>query len=139
MKVAVTYQNGEIFQHFGHTEQFKIYTVEDGKVTSEEICSADGFGHGTLAGFLKDLGVDTLICGGIGGGARNALGEAGIEIYPGVTGNADEKVKEFLEGKLAYNPDTVCAHHEHEHSCKDHGDSCGSHEHSCSSGHGSCH
>jgi hypothetical protein len=30
MKIAVTYENGMIFQHFGHTEQFKIYETENG-------------------------------------------------------------------------------------------------------------
>lgn len=130
MKIAVTYENGEVFQHFGHTEQFKIYEVEDGKIVASNVVSTDGFGHGALAGFLLNLNVNVLICGGIGGGARNALSECGIELYPGAVGNADEQVASFLNGKLSYNPDTMCNHHHHEegHSCGDHG--CGS-DHSC--------
>ena len=127
MKIAVTYENGQVFQHFGHTQQFKVYDVEDGKVISSEIVDTNGQGHGALAGFLFGGGVDVLICGGIGGGARNALAEAGIQLYPGATGDADAQVESFLKGQLVYNPNTMCNHHAHEegHSCGDHG--CGSH------------
>lgn len=126
MKIAVTYENGQVFQHFGHTEQFKVYDVENGEIKSSEIVDTNGQGHGALAGFLFGGGVDVLICGGIGGGARNALAEAGIELYPGASGDADAQVASFLQGKLQYDPDTMCNHHSHEegHSCGDHG--CGS-------------
>lgn len=127
MKIAVTYQDGMVFQHFGHTEQFKFYTVEDGKVVSSEIVGTDGQGHGALAGFLRAHQVDTLICGGIGGGARNALAEAGIELFPGAAGDADKQVESFLAGKLSYDPNTRCSHHDHgeHHTCGNHG--CGKH------------
>ena len=127
MKIAVTYENGEIFQHFGHTEAFKIYDIADGKVVSAEVVDTNGSGHGALAGFLVAHGVDTLICGGIGGGAQNALAQAGIRLFGGVSGNADEAVNALLAGNLGYNPNVHCDHHDHEagHSCGDHG--CGSH------------
>ncbi len=128
-KIAVTYENGQVFGHFGHTEQFKLYDVADGAVTASEVVSTNGSGHGALAGFLAAHGVDTLICGGIGGGARTALAQAGITLYPGAAGSADDAVAALLAGTLAYDPDTVCIHHEHEHgeghTCGDHG--CGSH------------
>ena len=127
MKIVVTYENGEIFQHFGHTETFKIYDIADGKVVSAEVVDTNGSGHGALAGFLVAHGVDTLICGGIGGGAQNALAQAGIRLFGGVSGNADEAVNALLAGNLGYNPNVHCDHHDHEagHSCGDHG--CGSH------------
>ena len=127
MKIAVTYENGEIFQHFGHTEAFKIYDIADGKVVSAEVVDTNGSGHGALAGFLVAHGVDTLICGGIGGGAQNALAQAGIRLFGGVSGNADEAENALLAGNLGYNPNVHCDHHDHEagHSCGDHG--CGSH------------
>jgi len=125
MKIAVTYENGEIFQHFGHTEQFKLYTVEDGKITGEQVVDTNGSGHGALAGFLKDAGADTLICGGIGGGAQEALRSAGIQLYGGVSGKADEAVRALLDGTLGYNPDVRCDHHEHDHGGEGH--SCGGH------------
>ena len=127
MKIAVTYQNGLIFQHFGHCETFKFYNVENNRVVSAEVVHAIGSGHGALAGFLQMNGANALICGGIGGGARKALAAAGIELFPGVTGSADSAVQSFVNGTLLYNPDTVCSHHHgDDHDCGDH--DCGSHD-----------
>lgn len=89
MKIAVTYENGQVYQHFGHTEQFKVYTVDGEKIVSAEVVGTNGTGHGALAMLLRDMDVDTLICGGIGGGARTALAEAGVTLYGGVSGTAD--------------------------------------------------
>ena len=128
MRVAVTYENGEIFQHFGHTEQFKVYDIEDGKILSSEIVDTNGSGHGALAGVLNALKVDALICGGIGGGAQMALAQAGIRLYGGVSGSADAAVQALAEGKLDFDPNVHCDHHDHHgegHSCGSH--SCGSH------------
>ena len=86
MKIAVTYENGNIFQHFGRTEYFKVYEVEDGKILSSEVISSNGIGHGALAGLLADRDIRTLICGGLGGGALNALTNAGIEVCAGASG-----------------------------------------------------
>ena len=127
MKIAVTYDNGEIFQHFGHTEQFKLYDIENGKVVASEVVGTNGSGHGALAGFLAEHQVQVLICGGIGGGARTALAEAGITLYGGVSGNADDAVKALIDGNLGYNPNVKCSHHEH--SCGEH--KCGEEKHGC--------
>ena len=127
-KLGVTYENGEIFQHFGHTEQFKIYEVEDGKVVSSEVVDTNGSGHGALAGFLQERRVDALICGGIGGGAQNALAAAGIRLYAGCSGSADAAVEENIKNELEYHEDATCDHHgehHHEGGCGDHG--CGGH------------
>lgn len=124
MKIAVTYAGGIIFQHFGHTAQFKIYEVENGAVVSSQVVDTDGHGHGALAGFLSAHGVDTLICGGIGGGAQMALASAGIKLYGGIAGEADEAVAALLAGNLDYNPAPNCNHHDHHH---EEGHSCGSH------------
>lgn len=137
MKIAVTYENGQIFQHFGHTEQFKIYDADGGKILSEEIVSTNGSGHGALAGLLRTLNIDVLICGGIGGGAKAALADAGIKLYGGACGSCDAAVQALLAGNLDYNPDVKCSHHDHEHgesghTCSEHG--CGGHscgDHSC--------
>lgn len=123
MRIAVPYENGNIFQHFGRSEAFKFYDVADGAVTAAAVVSTNGSGHGALAGFLRERGVDTLICGGIGGGAQSALAQAGIRLYGGVNGNADEAVNALLAGNLGYNPDVHCSHHDHEgegHSCGEH-------------------
>ena len=129
MRIAVTYENGEVFQHFGHTEQFKLYDVENGAIVRSQVVDSNGSGHGLLAGFLKEAGVDALICGGIGMGAQTALAEAGIRLYGGVTGSADEAAKALAEGRLTFDPNARCDHHEH------HGGDCG-HNH-CADHH--CH
>ena len=132
MRIAVTYENGQIFQHFGHTAQFKLYVVEEGKVAAAVVLSTNGSGHSALAGFLVNHQVDALICGGIGGGAQTALAQAGIQLYGGVNGDADKAVESFVAGNLAYDPDAKCDHHDHhhgeDHACGEHG--CGG-EHHC--------
>ena len=138
MRIAVTYENGQIFQHFGHTQQFKVYDVTAGKVTASQVVDTNGRGHGALAGVLNDLQADVLICGGIGGGAQMALAQAGIILYGGVSGEADAAVEALLTGNLQFNPNVQCnhhgEHHHHDHDCGDHG--CGSHD--CGSEH-HCH
>ena len=129
MKIAVTYDNGNVFQHFGRTEFFKVYEVEDNKVISSEVIGSNGVGHGALAGLLSEQSVDVLICGGIGGGAQAALAEAGVELCAGAEGDADQEVEAYLKGELV-STGANCDHHHHEdgHSCGDHeeGHSCGS-------------
>ena len=115
MRIAVTYENGEIFQHFGHTEQFKLYDVEDGKIVSQQVIDTNGYGHGALAGFLNAVHADVLICGGIGMGAQMALSDAGIRLCAGVSGSADAATKAFAEGKLEFGSDANCNCHEHHH------------------------
>ena len=117
MRIAVTYENGEIFQHFGHSEQFKLYDVADGTIIGEQIVDTNGSGHGALAGILQEAKVDALICGGIGLGAQIALADAGIKLYAGVQGSADEAVKALAAGTLAYDPNARCDHHEHAGDC----------------------
>lgn len=126
MKIAVTYDNGNIFQHFGKTENFKVYEVEDNQVVSSEVIGSNGTGHGALAGLLSEQGVDVLICGGIGGGAQAALAEAGVELCSGAEGDVDAAVEAYLNGTLT-SAGATCDHHDHEegHSCGGH---CGSHE-----------
>ena len=118
MKIAVTYENGNIFQHFGHTETFMIYNVADKKVTSFEALSAEGSGHDALAGLLKANGIDVLICGGIGQGAKSALERAGIRLYSGASGSADAAVAALIDGKLPKRSEATCD--SHDHSCSGH-------------------
>lgn len=120
MRVAVTYERGQIFQHFGHTAHFKVYEIENNTLQREYVVDTTGSGHGALAGLLAGMKVDTLICGGIGAGAQQALAQAGIQLYGGVSGNADEAVKALLAGTLEYNADVQCGHHEHGHTCGSH-------------------
>lgn len=123
MKIAVTYEAGEIFQHFGHTQSFKFYDVEDGKVVESQVVDTNGSGHGALATLLAENDIDILICGGIGGGAQMALAQAGIKLYGGVSGNADAAVEALLKQELDFNPNVQCNHHGEGH---EHHGNCGS-------------
>ena len=125
MRIAVPYEDGQVFQHFGHTAQMKIYDTDGGQIVQSQVADTTGSGHGALAGFLSGLKVDALICGGIGGGAQAALAQAGIQLYGGVSGPADEAVEAFLRGELSYNPSVHCDHHDHHHG------GCGEDKHGC--------
>ena len=133
MRIAVTYENGEIFQHFGHTPQLKVYDVDNGKIVESQVVDTTESGHGALAGVLSRLEADVLICGCIGGGARAALAQIGVKLYGGVSGDADTAVEALLDEKLEYDPNVQCSHHAHEegHNCGNHS-SCGENHHGCS-------
>ena len=127
MLVAVTYENGQIGQHFGHTEYFKMFSIENGVIEKSGVISTMGNGHGALAGFLTGVGCDVLICGGIGPGAVEALSETGIQVYAGYMGDPDAAVNALISGELEMNSQPTCDHH-HEggHDCGSH--SCGTHK-----------
>lgn len=125
MKIAATYENGQVFGHFGHCRQFLVAEVENGQVTQSEVVPVLGSGHSALADFLHGLGVEKLVCGGIGAGARVALAQAGIELFPGVSGDALVAVAQLAAGTLAFDPNTTCDHHHEE------GHTCGEHDHTC--------
>lgn len=165
MRIAVTYENGEIFQHFGHSEQFKLYDIEDGKIIAEQIVGTNSSGHCALAGFLQAVKADALICGGIGMGAQAALADAGIRLYAGAAGSADAAAKALAEGNLQYDPNARCDHHDHhqdgdcghhhegrhrfgdedckrsrsEGECRRDKGECGHHHYENECGHGRCH
>lgn len=133
MRVAATYENGEIFQHFGRTPAFKVYEIENGAIVRSGMLDPEGAGHGALIGVLMESGVNALICGGIGPGAANSLTQAGITLYAGISGSADAAAEALAAGTLEQNTDANCNHHEqgHEHG---EGEGCGHHgegEHHC--------
>lgn len=115
MKVAITYDDGEVFQHFGRTEFFKVYEVKDEQIVGTGMIHSNGIAHGALVGLLRENGVEALICGGIGGGAKNMVESEGIKLYPGVSGNADGVAADFAAGKLKYNVHAECHDHGHDH------------------------
>lgn len=135
MKIAVAYDNGNVFQHFGKTEYFKVYETENNQVVSSEVISSNGEGHGALAGVLAEQSVNVLICGGLGGGAQTALDEAGIQVFSGVQGSCDEAVEAYLKGELV-STGVNCDHHDHEE--HEEGHSCGGCGGGCSGCGGGC-
>lgn len=129
--IAVTTQEGQIFQHFGHSAEFTLYTIRNGEIAAKRTLSTNGTGHSALAVLLSEQKVNALICGGIGGGAINALGERGILVLPGAQGDADAAVAQYITTGEVGDPNARCSHHDHGK-----GHDCGEHEHSCG---GHCH
>jgi predicted Fe-Mo cluster-binding NifX family protein len=125
MKIAVPTENEEVFQHFGQSRMFTVYETENGKVTTKELLDSSRSGHSALAGLLNLSAVNVVICGGIGGGARDMLKARGIQVVAGIEGRTDDAVKAYLNGELT-DAGSTCNHHEHEHG-QDHACSC--HEH----------
>ncbi len=122
MKIAIPYENGQVFQHFGHSAQFKIYDAENGQIFASEVVSTNGQGHGALVGFLTQHQVNVVLCGGIGAGAQAALAQASIQLFGGISGSADAAAADYLAGRLVFDPNVRCNHHDHEA-----GHTCGSH------------
>ena len=122
MKIAVTYEKGEVFQHFGKTEQLKIYEIDQNKIINTNIIDTNGQGHGVLCDLLKNNNVDILLCGGLGTGAKNMLEENNIKVFAGVKGNTDKNVEDYLANKLEYDNEYKCNHHHHgeDHDCENH-------------------
>lgn len=124
MKIAVTTdETGKVFQHFGHTPEFAVFEVTDGNIVGETRVATNGTGHGALAGFLAELGVERVFCGGIGGGAQLALAEKGIQVHGGASGDVRQVIERWLQGTLLLNPNFQCHHHdgEQQHACGSHG------------------
>lgn len=115
MKFAITYMGGYVFQHFGQTRQFKVYDTDSGE---SSILDSGEYSHGSLATLLEMKGVQALLCGGIGDGARNMLKNRGIEVYPGQQGDVDEVAKAFMDGKIVQQHKCTC-NHDHECHCHD--------------------
>lgn len=135
MKIAVTYDNGEVFQHFGRTENFMIYEAENGAIVSSKLFNSNGVGHEALAGLLKEAAIDVLICGGMGQGAANALAEAGIDVVAGASGAADAAAEAYLRGELV-SSGVNCDHHDHEEA--EEAEGCGGGCGNCGGGCGGC-
>ena len=123
MKIAVTTENEQVFQHFGQCQVFTVYSIEDGKIQSKDLLDASGSGHSALAGLLNASDINVLICGGIGGGAVKMLETKGIKLISGIDGSVDAAVNAFLNGQLV-NQGSNCDHHDHdsshECSCQNH-------------------
>ena len=132
MKIAVTYDQGTVFQHFGHSKQFKIYEVANDQITASQVVESGANGHDAIASFLVLQNVDVVICGGMGDGAQQALSEAGIEICTGAEGDADEAVAAYLRGELV-SAGVNCDHHHGDN--EDEGCGCGG---NCGGGCGGC-
>jgi len=119
MKIAVASEDKMVAGHFGHCENFNIFEVEKNQIIKTEFIINPGHRPGFLPNFLNDMGVNVIISGGMGGGAIEIFNEKGIEVITGASGNAEESVNNYLQGKLK-STGSVCHEHEHKDSCGGH-------------------
>lgn len=111
MKIAVASMQDEVSQHFGHCEKFKIFEIENNAVVSVgEIINPATHSHGQIPAMLMQHGVNVVIAGGIGTGAKQLLQNANISVYSGINGNVKDAVALFLSGSLV-DANTDCGHH----------------------------
>lgn len=116
MKIAVAFENECVFQHFGRTTHFAVYTVNEDNTVNKQVISTNGASHGALSDFLVEQGVDVVICGGLGMGIHTRMVNAGMKVYGGVVGDCDDAVYAYLAGTLEYDPLAAqnhgpCHHH----------------------------
>lgn len=123
MKIAIPYNEGNVFEHFGRTKSFKVYDLQNGVIENTVFINADGSGHSELISMLKSVDVELVLCGGIGGKAIQMFNNLGIDVYTGATGNTDDVLRGFMDGSLKLNNTSTCDHHHddsEEHSCHCH-------------------
>ena len=119
MKIAVACDGNRVSAHFGHCQGFEVFTVENGKVTEHNFNQNPGHKPGFLPNYLNDLGVNTIITGGIGGGAIDIFNEKQIEVVSGTSGEAATVVEKYLKGELK-STGSVCHDHAFESTCGNH-------------------
>lgn len=117
MKIAITTQDGQVFQHFGRCENFTVFTVAEGKIQDQSMLDTNGNGHAALSGILQGAGVGVLICGGIGDGAQQMLSAAGIQVVSGIEGSVEEAIHAYLAGNLADQNGGCHEDHGEDHDC----------------------
>ncbi|MDD3213559.1 MAG: NifB/NifX family molybdenum-iron cluster-binding protein [Eubacteriales bacterium] len=116
MKIAVACMGTQVAQHFGHCENFRIFTSENRAIATETNIANPGHKPGFLPNFLGDLGVEVIIAGGMGGGAVDIFNERNIEVIVGAEGNARDAVTAYLNGELK-STGSVCHEHSHADEC----------------------
>lgn len=116
MKIAVASEGNRITEHFGHCENFNIFEVEDNRIIRKESIPNPGHKPGFLPNYLKDLGIDVIVSGGMGGGAIEIFNERGVEVITGAVGDAEEAARQYINGNLA-STDSICNDHIHHGEC----------------------
>lgn len=118
MKIAVASDGKYVSGHFGHCEGFTLYEVKEGKASDKKFVQNPGHKPGFLPVFLKDLGTDVIIAGGMGAMAQQLFNENGIEVVVGAQGDCDNIMQQYIRGELE-STGSVCTKHEHEGHCND--------------------
>lgn len=116
MKIALPVAGGLINQHFGQSKEFLIVETDGVQVKEQHTVSAAQLqhNHGGLAGLLHAEGVETVVLGGIGPYALEALEKSGLKVISGVHGDVLEAARACARGELV-STGAVCGHHHGPH------------------------
>jgi predicted Fe-Mo cluster-binding NifX family protein len=116
MKIAVASNQDQVAGHFGHCENFHIFNSEGKEIVFKEVIANPGHKPGFLPNYLKDMGVEVIISGGMGGGAIDIFNEKGVEVIVGAVGHSEAAVLSYLSGSLK-STGSVCRDHQHSDNC----------------------
>lgn len=122
MKIAIASNDGNglsssISGHFGHCPFFTILTIENMQIIKSEIIEnpfSQGHQPFEIPGFLKSLGINAILTGGMGGRAIDFFQQNGIEPVTGCMGTIQEAVSDYLSGthsKAAPCQESIKHHH----------------------------
>ncbi|MFI3302404.1 MAG: NifB/NifX family molybdenum-iron cluster-binding protein [Rikenellaceae bacterium] len=122
MKIAIPTRNNVVDDHFGHCAYYSIFEVEDGKVLSQEKLEApQGCGcKSNIASILKDMGVELMLAGNMGAGAKSKLEGAGLSVIRGCSGLVGLVLAGYIAGKIADSGEGCNHTHEDGHVCEGH-------------------
>ncbi|NMC68909.1 MAG: P-loop NTPase [Myxococcales bacterium] len=110
--------DGQVSGHFGRCPAYTVVEVQDGRIKGARVEANPHFHNhqpGAMPVFVRGLGADVVIAGGMGPRAIDMFGEYGIEVVTGAVGNVRRVVEAYLRGEQ--KGIVPCAH--------DHPDSCG--------------
>jgi predicted Fe-Mo cluster-binding NifX family protein len=120
MKIAIPTNGKLVDNHFGHCEMYSIFTVNEGKITHNEILpSPVGCGcKSNIASVLREKGVNVMLAGNMGAGALNVLNMHGIEVIRGCSGDVNAVTESYILGNIRDSASS-CLQHENggEHQC----------------------
>jgi predicted Fe-Mo cluster-binding NifX family protein len=121
--IAAPVLNGQINDHFGHSDEFQIFTIDDdntikltNSIKSEKRCGCKT----NLVGELKSEKVTILIAGYLGQGAKSKLNDAGIDVFSGFSGDVFQAVKSWNSGEFKFQSLVCEGNHTHGHNCNHH-------------------
>jgi predicted Fe-Mo cluster-binding NifX family protein len=116
MKIAVASEGKFVSGHFGHCEGFTVYEVDENKVLKKDFIQNPGHRPGFLPDYLKELGVNVIISGGMGETAQQLFVQNNIRVIVGAEGYCDDAVQQYLNGKLK-STGSICSEHQHKDFC----------------------
>lgn len=100
MKIAIPLYNNRVSPRFNHTDRLLIADIDGGEYVRKETVFAGDIHPLKRVRILNDLDVDVLICCGIDRFTALQFEYQGIDVYHGVSGDAEMLLERFMENDL---------------------------------------